>query len=208
LQTEAIKYSEHFNILVCPCVSPWGYECIQRWDKNGVDPNRCFVGDSGCEEAVAVVNLIKSLGRCEGGESWIMHTDLHETTDSDATEFRRARDSRDGKEHVPDGIPDGFYLVGDIENPQEAWHAAIISAVKKVTHIAPADAKGLIIGMPVAQEGVVCAPAGSLKLGMSVTNATYATTTEVYPDSPMCTDEMCNRAQVAVITSGLDFIMT
>lgn len=46
-----------------------------------------------------------------------MHTDLHETTDSDATEFRRARDSRDGKIHVPDGIPDGFYLVADAENP-------------------------------------------------------------------------------------------
>jgi murein tripeptide amidase MpaA len=33
LQTEAKKYEEHFNFFVFPCVSPWGYECIQRWDK-------------------------------------------------------------------------------------------------------------------------------------------------------------------------------
>lgn len=51
-----------------------------------------------------------------------------------------------------------------------------------------------MIGMVVTQEGVVCAPAKALKLGMSVTNAKYATTTEVYPDSPKCTEDMCNRA--------------
>ncbi len=28
LKTEALKYSEQFNIMVCPCVNPWGYECI------------------------------------------------------------------------------------------------------------------------------------------------------------------------------------
>jgi hypothetical protein len=107
-----MKYSEFFNIIVCPCVSPWGYECIQRWDKNAFDPNRGFFAESGCEESVAIVKLVEKLGL-----NWLMHTDLHETTDSDATEFRRARDSRDGKIHVPDGIPDGFYLVADAENP-------------------------------------------------------------------------------------------
>ena len=40
LQTKAEKFSEHFNILVAPCVSPWGYETIQRWTTGAVDPNR------------------------------------------------------------------------------------------------------------------------------------------------------------------------
>jgi hypothetical protein len=56
--------------------------------------------------------------------------------------------------------------------------------VKKVTHIAPADEKGLMIGMKVTQEGVVLAPSNTLKLGMGASNAVYTTTTEVYPDSP------------------------
>ena len=39
-----------------------------------------------------------------------------------------------------------------------------------------------------------------------MTTATYATTTEVYPDSPLATDDICNRAQVACITGGLDYV--
>ena len=63
----------------------------------------------------------------------------HETTDTDETEFRPAKAARDGDEHSPGTIPDGFYLVGDETNLQPEWHAAMIAAVKEVTHIAPAD---------------------------------------------------------------------
>ena len=42
LQTKAEAYSETFNIIVVPCVSPWGYETIQRWNAQAVDPNRSF----------------------------------------------------------------------------------------------------------------------------------------------------------------------
>jgi len=192
LKTQAIKYSEHFNILVCPCVSPWGYECIQRWDKRALDPNRKFYADSGCEESEAVLKYIQSFGL-----EWMMHTDLHETTDSDATEFMRALDARDGKAHAPFGIPDGFYLIGDSVNPdKEAWHAAMIEAVKKVTHIAPPDEKGLICGEVMVQEGCFFEPNrwDGNACTLAVTDAKFATTTEVYPDSPLCTDEMCNLA--------------
>ena len=91
LQTEAMKYAEKFNILVCPCVNPWGYECIQRWDFNGVDPNRSFYENSPCEPSAAVYNLVKKLDI-----KWTQHTDLHETTNSDYTEFMPAFASRDG----------------------------------------------------------------------------------------------------------------
>ena len=67
---------------------------------------------------------------------------------------------------------------------------------------------GKIIGAPVTQEGCITYPTSDLFLCSSVTNAAYATTTEVYPDSTSkpVTDEQCNRAQVAVIVSGLRFI--
>jgi hypothetical protein len=65
------------------------------------------------------------------------HIDLHETTDTDETEFRPALAARDGKPFEPGSIPDGFYLVDDTENPQPEFQQAIIEAVARVTHIAP-----------------------------------------------------------------------
>lgn len=43
----------------------------------------------------------------------------------------------------------------DSENPQPAFQQAVIAAVEKVTHIAPADDKGEIIGSPVVAHGVI-----------------------------------------------------
>ena len=83
----------------------------------------------------------------------------------------------------------------------------MIDAVRRVTHIAPPDEHGQIIGEAVVQEGVIAIPAPrSIGLCAGATNAKYATTTEVYPDSPSADEEQCNRAQVATITSALDFI--
>ena len=45
LQTAAEVYSAKFNVLVAPCVSPWGYETIQRWNAQAIDPNRSFNPD-------------------------------------------------------------------------------------------------------------------------------------------------------------------
>eukprot|EP01047_Picozoa_sp_COSAG01_P075131 COSAG01_NODE_12775_length_1687_cov_249.148615_3_plen_90_part_00 len=84
----------------------------------------------------------------------------------------------------------------------------MIAAVKEVTHIAPADEEGKIIGEAVVQEGVILVPKpSSLGLCSGVTNAEFATTTEVYPDSPKATDEQCNRAQVACVSGALDHII-
>ncbi len=47
----------------------------------------------------------------------------------------------------------------------------------------------------------------ALGLCGGVTNAPLTTTTEVYPDSPKATDELCNLGQVAAITSALDFLL-
>lgn len=201
VDTQAERYAEHFNIVVAPCVSPWGYEVINRWNPNANDPNRSFYADSPAEESANLMKLVATLGDV------LMHIDLHETTDSDETEFRPALAARDGLEYIEGMIPDGFYTVGDTENPQPEFQKAVIESVAKVTHIAPADDKGEIIGSPVVQFGVINYPMVKLGLCGGVTNCTYGTTTEVYPGSPKVTDEECNDAQVAAVVGGLDYVL-
>lgn len=180
---------------------PWGYEVINRWNPNAIDPNRSFYADSPAEESANLIKLVATLGDV------LMHIDLHETTDSDETEFRPALAARDGLEYIEGTIPDGFYTVGDTENPQPEFQKAVIESVAKVTHIAPADDQGEIIGSPVVQFGVINYPMEKLGLCSGVTNCTYGTTTEVYPDSPKVTDEECNDAQVAAVVGGLDYVL-
>ncbi|MGE0545866.1 MAG: M14 family metallocarboxypeptidase [Kofleriaceae bacterium] len=198
----AADYAGRINLLVAPCVSPWGYERIHRWNPYAVDPNRSFLEPSAAEEAAALIRLVAPLR-----DRVLMHVDLHETTDTDETEFRPALAARDGKPYEPGEIPDGFYVVGDTENPRPAFQQAIITAVAKVTHIAPADSNNKIIGSPVVAPGVINYAVKQLGLCAGVTNAKYTTTTEVYPDSPRATPEQCNEAQVAAVRAALEFAL-
>ncbi|MDN2483254.1 M14 family metallopeptidase [Vibrio agarivorans] len=200
-EQHAAAYEDKFNFIIAPCVSPWGYEVINRWNPNAIDPNRSFYQDSPAEESAALRSLVKDL-------DVLAHFDLHETTDSDETEFRPALAARDGKAYIEGMIPDGFYTVGDTLNPQPEFQKAIIDSVRKVTHIAPADDNGQIIGADVVQDGVILYPMVELGLCGGVTNCQYGTTTEVYPDSAKVTDDECNRAQVAAIVGGLDYLVT
>ncbi|AHY58908.1 M14 family metallopeptidase [Stenotrophomonas rhizophila] len=202
LATRAKDYAGRANVLVAPCVSPWGYERVQRWNADAIDPNRSFVANSPAQESAALMALVEPLRA-----GMVMHIDLHETTDSDETEFRPALAARDGKPFEPGLIPDGFYLVDDSENPQPAFQTAVNAAVEQVTHIAPADDKGEIIGSPVVAPGVIEYPLKKLGLCASITGATYTTTTEVYPDSPRATPQQCNDAQVAAICAAIDYAL-
>jgi hypothetical protein len=133
---------------------------------------------------------------------------LHETTDTDESEFRPALAARDGKPFEPCMIPDGFYLVTNSENPQLEFQRAIIDAVAKVTHIAPSDANGQLIGLRVISPGVIQLPMRQLGLCGAVSNARYATTTEVYPDSPRTSAADCNAAQVVAVCTAIDFALS
>lgn len=202
LETRAADYAERIDLLVAPCVSPWAYERIHRWNANAIDPNRAFRNDSPAEESAALMRLIAPLrGRI------LLHVDLHETTDTDESEFRPASAARDGKPFEPCAVPDGFYLVGDSENPQPAFQQAIIDAVSKITHIAPADANGQIIGSDVVATGIIQYPMRQLGLCAGITGARYTTTTEVYPDSPRATPDQCNAAQAAVACAAIEFAL-
>lgn len=202
LANEAANYVQQVNLVVAVCVSPWGYETINRWNPKAIDPNRSFYANSPAEESAALMALVTSVE-----QGFDLHVDLHETTDSDELEFRPALSARDGIEYEKGTIPDGFYAVGDTENSMDAFQKAIIDGVSKVTHIAPADEKGEIIGSTVVQHGVINYPLKSLGLCSSVTGCIYNTTTEVYPDSPTATPAECNLAQVAAITSAIDYVL-
>ena len=202
MERHGTEYAGRIDLLVLPCISPWGYERIHRWNALAVDPNRSFREPALSEEAAAVMRLVAPLrGRI------LLHLDLHETTDTDETEFRPALSARDGKVHEPGLIPDGFYLVDDTANPQPEFQKAIIAAVAKVTHIAPADADNKIIGSAVVSEGVIHYPFAELGLCAGVSKARYTTTTEVYPDSPRATPAQCNDAQVAAVRAAIDFAL-
>ncbi|TXS96062.1 M14 family metallocarboxypeptidase [Parahaliea maris] len=202
LSTEASRYTDRLNLLVLPAISPWGYETINRWNPEAVDPNRSFRADSPSAEAAAVIQLLEQMA-CE----FLVHIDLHETTDTDNSEFRPALSARDGIDQGIWDIPDGFYLVGESACPAPAFQKAVIDTVGQVTHIAPADAGGRLIGEPLEQHGVINYAARELGLCMGLTDAPYRTTTEVYPDSPLVDAENCILAQVAAVTGALDFAL-
>jgi len=202
VREHAADFAGRANLLVAPCISPWAYERIHRWNPDAIDPNRSFRENSPSQESAALMRLVAPVR-----DHVLLHIDLHETTDTDESEFRPALAARDGKPFQPDGIPDGFYLVDDSENPQPAFQQAVIDAVAKVTHIAPADANGNIIGSPVVAPGVIRYALRKLGLCAGLTDARYKTTTEVYPDSPRATPAQCNQAQATAVVAALEYAL-
>lgn len=203
LRVKAKGYLPNFNIVVAPCISPWGYETINRWNPHAIDPNRSFYADSPAGECSALMLYL-----AKHQLDIAVHIDLHETTDTDNSEFGPALAARDAVDPDIWLIPDGFYTVGDAQNTQHDFQEAIIESVERVTHIAPADDQGKLIGIPVAQRGVINYEIGSLGLCAGVSGAKYCTTTEVYPDSSKVDDENCVEAQVAAVCGGLDYTLT
>lgn len=200
MEKEAQNYSK-FNFLCAPCICPWGYETINRWNPLTIDPNRSFMPNSPAEECRYFLKAMEPFSA-----KIYAHFDLHETTDTDNSVFRPAKIARDAKDEALTEIPDGFYCIGDSENPCFEFQKAIIDSVKKVTHIAPPDADGNIYGERLEQDGVINLPLKKLYLCAGFSNAKFITTTEVYPDSPKTTDIICIDAQVAAIKGGLDYL--
>jgi hypothetical protein len=195
-------YEGRANLVVAPCVSPWAYEVVNRWNANAIDPNRSFRDHSPAPESAALMRFVAPFR-----DRVLVHIDLHETTDTDESEFRPALAARDGVAHEPGEIPDGFYLHDDSEHPQPEFQQAVIAAVAGITHIAAPDDRGEIIGSPMVAPGVIRYPLKRLGLCASITNAPYKTTTEVYPDSPRATDAQCNLAQAAAVCAAIDYAL-
>jgi Succinylglutamate desuccinylase / Aspartoacylase family len=196
------RHADAVNVLVLPCLSPWGYETVNRWNPDALDPNRQFRhGSPAAESAGAMACVAAHCARVD------LHVDLHETTDTDASEFGPAKAARDGVAFDWHAIPDGFYLVGDVERPVPGFQRALIDAVRRVTRIADADEHGCIIGEPLQQPGVINYAKRSLGLCAGFTDARFVTTTEVYPDSPGVTAAECNAAQVATVDAAIEYLL-
>jgi Succinylglutamate desuccinylase / Aspartoacylase family len=193
---------DRFDMLIAPCVSPWAYERVHRWNADAQDPNRSFHPATTVEEAAALMRLVSPVA-----DRVLLHIDLHETTNSDETEFRPSLAARDGLAYDPEEIPDGFYLCGDTANPQLEFQASIISAVSEVTHIAPADANNAIIGTAISAPGVILYPMREYGLGAAITNAPFRTLTEVYPDSPQTSPAQCITAQVTAVRAAIEYAL-
>jgi len=201
LEHEFGRHAGTINLLVLPCISPWGYETVNRWNPDALDPNRQFKQASpAAESALAMACVVANCGRVD------VHVDLHETTDTDNSEFGPAKAARDGTALDWHPIPDGFYLVADSERPQPEFQRALIDAVRRVTHVAKPDEHGRIIGAPVQQEGVINLAKRSSGLCGGMTDARFVTTTEVYPDSPTASPAQCNEAQVATVEAAIDYL--
>ncbi|KAG1082677.1 hypothetical protein G6F40_015036 [Rhizopus arrhizus] len=108
--------------------------------------------------------------------------------------------------NAPIAVGDKEYGGADSGNTS-AVQKALIAAVAPVTHIAPADAEGNLVGLPLQSPGVVSGESRSIGACAGFTDARFATTTEVYPDSPRATPQQCNDAQVAAVCSALDYAL-
>jgi hypothetical protein len=202
IATEFDRHAASVNLLVLPCISPWGYETVNRWNPDTLDPNRQFRAASPSAEAAAAMACVAA--QCPKVD---LHVDLHETTDTDNSEFGPAKAARDGKSFDWHDIPDGFYTVGDTERPVPDFQHAVIEAVRRVTHIAAADEHGCLIGTKMTQPGVINYAKRTLGLCGGMTGARFVTTTEVYPDSPTATAAECNAAQVATVTAAIAYLL-
>lgn len=196
------RHANAINLLMLPCISPWGYETINRWNPDALDPNRQFQPSSPAAESALAMACVAM-----HGARFDLHIDLHETTDTDNSEFGPAKAARDGVDFDWHAIPDGFYLVGDTERPEPDFHRSLIDAVRRVTHIAEPDAQGLVIGETLQQPGVILYAKRALGLCGGMTGARFVTTTEVYPDSPSASAAECNAAQVATIEAAIDYLL-
>ena len=196
------RYAARVNLLVLPCLSPWGYETINRWNPDALDPNRQFRADSPAAEAALAMACVAAQSA-----TFALHVDLHETTDTDNSEFGPAKAARDGKAFDWHAIPDGFYLVGDTERPEPAFQRALIEAVRGVTRIADADEHGHLIGTKMEQPGVINYAKRALGLCGGMTGARFVTTTEVYPDSATATPVECNAAQAVTVTAAIEYLL-
>ena len=185
-----------FNICVCPCISPWGYEHLQRWTSTALDPNRGFFSTSALcptEEAGMLIALLASLG---GASKWSMHIDLRESCTSNDDEYRSAKVARDGMTPSKRFSPNGFYLISDENKPNYVrnWHKEILDEVRTITCIDTHTKCGLFT-----------MPTRAYFSCLSVTNAHFSTTTKVYTNEPLAMPAVLkesSRVQVAAIVTG------
>ncbi|MEZ4750939.1 MAG: succinylglutamate desuccinylase/aspartoacylase family protein [Bdellovibrionota bacterium] len=210
LEKDAEKYAERFNFLVFPCLSPFAYEVNQRWTHNAWDVNRSFDRSKPYVPEAQLVMDVLDEARKRAGKDFAAAVDLHETPDRDKT-MMPPQYQRYGINLTPEDIliPNGYYLISNVENeaPEMANH--IIASVRKVTPIAPdpeihgeKNENGVVIskGADPTHQG--------LNQAYMKTISRNSYTTEIYPEihpEPRGSQEAI-AAQVATIHGILNYL--
>lgn len=138
LERDVANYSDKFNFLVFPCVSPFAYEVNQRWTHDAWDPNRSFDRSKPYVPEAQLVMDVLDKARQRAGRDFAAAVDLHETPDRDKTmmppQYRRYGIDKSAEDIL---IPNGYYLISNASNQSPQMATYIIESVRKVTPIAP-----------------------------------------------------------------------
>lgn len=211
LEKDVLNYTDKFNFLVFPCISPFAYEVNQRWTHDAWDPNRSFDRSKPyVPEAQLVMDVIEKAHKLSGRD-FTAAVDLHETPDRDKV-LMPVQYQRYGLNLTADDIliPNGYYLISHAANKSPQMAIRILDKVREVTPIAPdpeihgdKNVEGVVIskGSDPTHQGL------NQHYMKTVTDNTF--TTEIYPEihpEPRGTQEAIV-AQRATIHGILDYLI-
>lgn len=211
LEKDVTNYTDKFNFLVFPCLSPFAYEVNQRWTHNAWDVNRSFDRSKPYVPEAQLVMDVLDEARKRAGKDFAAAVDLHETPDRDKT-MMPPQYERYGIKMTSEDIliPKGYYLIANASNKAPDMAKRIIEKVSEVTPIAP-DPE---IHEEKNDNGVVYSQGNSpTKQGLNQaymrTIAENSFTTEIYPEiheEPRGSTEAI-AAQRATIHGVLDYLI-
>lgn len=211
LEKDVANYSDQFNFIVFPCLSPFAYEVNQRWTHNAWDVNRSFDRTKPYVPEAQLVMDVLDKAHNKAGRDFAAAVDLHETPDRDKT-MMPPQYQRYGITMTADDIliPNGYYLISNVANKDPDMATSIIEAVSKVTPIAP-DPE---IHGEKNENGVVTSKGDSpthqgLNQAYMKTISENSFTTEIYPEihpEPRGSQEAI-AAQRATIEGILNYLL-
>ena len=212
LEKDVSKYTNRFNFIVFPCVSPFAYEVNQRWTHDAWDPNRSFDRSKPYVPEAQLIMDILDEARKRAGKDFAAAVDLHETPDRDKImmppQYQRYGINKTSEDIL---IPNGYYLISHVSNLAQEMAPHIVDAVRKVTPIAPdpeihgeKNENGVTIskGEDPTHQG--------LNQAYMRTISENSFTTEIYPEihpEPRGSQEAI-AAQRATIKGMLDYLAT
>lgn len=210
IEKDALNYTDQFNFIVFPCLSPFSYEINQRWTHDAWDPNRSFDRSKPyVPEAQLVMDVLDEAHK-QAGRDFAAAVDLHETPDRDKI-MMPPQYQRYGINLTADDIliPNGYYLISHASNRDPQMAAQIIEAVRRVTPIAPdpeihgdKNENGIVVsnGLKPTHQG--------LNQAYMKTISQNSFTTEIYPEihpEPRGSQEAI-AAQRATLHGLLDYL--
>ena len=203
VERHAADYDGRVNLLVAPCVSPWAYERIHRWNADADRPEP-FVPR---RQPGAGVGGADATGRAAAR--------------SRARAHRPARDHRQRRVRVPSragrarwqAVRAGRDSRRLLSGRRQRASAARVPAGgdrgggEGHPHRAGRRATARSSARPWSRRASSNTRSGSSACARASPTRRYKTTTEVYPDSPRATPEQCNAAQAAAVRAAIDYAL-